>query len=371
MKASLSLSINNNIIKFITKMKYTIALFLIFVLSILKAQTPYTIGETHTIHSTILNEDRIIDIQLPKNYSNENFSKGKYPVVYVLDGDSNFSLMASLERFSTKFLYRSQPEMIVVGIRNVDRARDYTPTKSSEMTKDNKLVYETSGGADLFAGFIEKDLKPYINKHFRTNGFDVLHGHSFGGLFAIHTLINHTNLFDAYIAIDPSLWWDNKVVYKQVKKDFKTKDLKNKSLFVALAYEELGSQTDRLEHGSTIKKFCEEVMPESNLKASWKYYPDYDHGSVPVPSAYDAMTSIFKGIELKVKNIPQEPQLIESTYNDFSKKMNHVFVPEESLLVELIKYTKRVNQLENAQRMIDYALELYPDSEQLKTMKKS
>ncbi|GGF06601.1 hypothetical protein SAMN05443634_11310 [Chishuiella changwenlii] len=352
-------------------MKYIFTLFLICSFSLLKAQTPYTIGETHTLHSSILNQDRIIDIQLPKNYSNENFSKGKYPVVYVLDGDFNFALLASLERFSTKFLYRPQPEMIVVGIRNTDRAKDYTPTKSKEKTPDNKLMYETSGGADLFASFIEKELQPYINKKFRTNGFNVLHGHSFGGLFAIHTLINHTNLFDAYIAIDPSLWWDNKVVYEQAKKEFKIKDFKNKSLYVALAHEEMGSSTDRLEHGSTIKKFCEEVMPTSNLYSSWKYYPDYDHGSVPVSSSYDAMGAIFKGIELPVKEIPQNPELLKNTYSSFSKKMNHLFVPEESLLIELIKYTQRVNQQENAKRIIDYALELYPKSSQLKTINKN
>lgn len=352
-------------------MKYTITLFLICIFSIINAQTPYEIGETHTLHSTILNEDRIIDIQLPKNYSNENFSKGKYPVLYVLDGDSNFALLASLERFSTKFLYRSQPEMIVVGIRNVDRAKDYTPTKSAEKTKEGKLLYDTSGGADVYASFIEKELKPYINKNFRTNGFDVLHGHSFGGLFAIHTLMNNTNLFDAYVVIDPSLWWDNKVIYEQAKRDFKLKDFKNKSLFVALAHEELEAYTRVLEHGSTIKKFCEEVMPQGNLYSSWKYYPDYDHGSVPVASSYDAMKAIFNGIELDVKRIPEEPELLKTSYDKFSKKMNHTFLPEESLLVELIKYTQRINKPENAKKIIDYALVLYPDSKQLKLMEKN
>lgn len=350
-------------------MKNILSVIIIFFFSLLHAQTPYTIGETYTIHSNILNEDRIIDVQLPQNYSNQDFAKGKYPVVYVLDGDTNFSLVASLERFSTKFLFRSQPEMIVVGIRNIDRTKDYTPTKSLSKNKDNKLQYETSGGAENFINFIDKELKPFINKKFRTTGFDVLHGHSFGGLFAIYTLLNHTDSFDAYIAIDPSLWWDNKVIFKQAQEEFKTKDFINKSLYVALAHEKIDAQKDRLEHGSTIRKFCEELLPITQLYSSWKYYPDYNHGSVPIPSSYDAMVAIFKGIELPIKEIPQNPELLQETYDTFSKKLNHTFVPEESLLIELIKYTQRVNQQDNANKILTYALKLYPDSKQLKTMK--
>lgn len=350
-------------------MKNILSVIITFFFSLLHAQTPYTIGETYTIHSNILNEDRIIDVQLPQNYSNQDFAKGKYPVVYVLDGDTNFSLVASLERFSTKFLFRSQPEMIVVGIRNIDRTKDYTPTKSLSKNKDNKLQYETSGGAENFINFIDKELKPFINKKFRTTGFDVLHGHSFGGLFAIYTLLNHTDSFDAYIAIDPSLWWDNKVIFKQAQEEFKTKDFINKSLYVALAHEKIDAQKDRLEHGSTIRKFCEELLPITQLYSSWKYYPDYNHGSVPIPSSYDAMVAIFKGIELPIKEIPQNPELLQETYDTFSKKLNHTFVPEESLLIELIKYTQRVNQQNNANKILTYALKLYPDSKQLKTMK--
>lgn len=350
-------------------MKNILSVIITFFFSLLHAQTPYTIGETYTIHSNILNEDRIIDVQLPQNYSNQDFAKGKYPVVYVLDGDTNFSLVASLERFSTKFLFRSQPEMIVVGIRNIDRTKDYTPTKSLSKNKDNKLQYETSGGAENFINFIDKELKPFVNKKFRTTDFNILHGHSFGGLFAIYTLLNHTDSFDAYIAIDPSLWWDNKVIFKQAQEEFKTKDFKNKSLYVALAHEKIDAQKDRLEHGSTIRKFCEELLPTTQLYSSWKYYPDYNHGSVPIPSSYDAMVEIFKGIELPIKEIPQNPELLQETYDTFSKKLNHTFVPEESLLIELIKYTQRVNQQDNANKILTYALKLYPDSKQLKMMK--
>lgn len=350
-------------------MKNILSVIITFFFSLLYSQTPYTIGETYTIHSNILNEDRIIDVQLPQNYSNQDFARGKYPVVYVLDGDTNFSLVASLERFSTKFLFRSQPEMIVVGIRNIDRTKDYTPTKSLSKNKDNKLQYETSGGAENFINFIDKELKPFVNKKFRTTDFNILHGHSFGGLFAIYTLLNHTDSFDAYIAIDPSLWWDNKVIFKQAQEEFKIKDFKNKSLYVALAHEKIDAQKDRLEHGSTIRKFCEELLPITQLYSSWKYYPDYNHGSVPIPSSYDAMVAIFKGIELPIKEIPQNPELLQETYDTFSKKLNHTFVPEESLLIELIKYTQRVNQQNNANKILTYALKLYPDSKQLKTMK--
>ncbi|WP_313375732.1 alpha/beta hydrolase-fold protein [Chishuiella sp.] len=352
-------------------MKNLLSVIITFFFSLLHAQTPYTIGDTYTIHSNILNEDRIIDVQLPQNYSNQDFAKGKYPVVYVLDGDTNFSLVGSLERFSTKFLFRSQPEMIVVGIRNIDRTKDYTPTKSLTKSKDNKLQYETSGGADNFLNFINNELKPFINKKFRTTGFNIIHGHSFGGLFAVYTLVNHPDSFNAYIAIDPSLWWDNKIVFKQAQEKFKTTTIQNKSLYVALAHEKPDAQKDRLEHGNTIRKFCEELLPTTQIYSSWKYYPDYNHGSVPIPASYDAMVALFKGIELPIRDISQKPELVQETYVNFSKKMNYTFLPEESLLLEVIKYTKRINQEENTSKILDYSLKIYPDSKQLKTMKKN
>jgi len=351
-------------------MKYLL-LLLFFYSSFLSAQEPLVKHEIFSIPSKILNEERIIYVQLPKNYHTANFSKGSYPVIYVLDGENNFPLVATTERYGTKFLYRNFPEMIVVGIRNTDRTRDYTPTKPKVDTNLHNKSYEQGGGADAFLSFINEELKPFVKNKFRTNGFDILHGHSFGGLFAIHTLVNHNNSFDAYIAIDPSLWWDEKVVYNQAQNVFSKNNFKGKAVFVALAYEAEENAKDRLQHGTTIQSFCEKLLPltsQRNLNHSWKYYPDYDHGTVPLPSTFDGLAAIFNGIQLPVKEIPKKPYLLKEQFEKLSERMQFKIVPEESLFIELVKYARKVKENENALYILNYGLECYPESVKLKSM---
>lgn len=336
------------------------------------SQEPISNGLQYELNSTILKEKRIIQVQLPKNYSNEDFSKANYPVVYVLDGDFNFALVSSIERFNTKFLYRPQPEMIVVGINSTDRTRDFTPTKETVRGRDGQLRFQTSGGADEFLKFLDQELKPFIEKEFRTNGYNSLIGHSFGGLFAMYTLMTNPELFQSYIVLDPGLWWDDQFVYKRISEKWDKTDFTKQSLFVALAYEEPENAKDRFAHGSTIKNFCEEYIDKQSLnglRSAWKYYPDYDHGLVPIAGILDGMIFTFEGIQLPVKKIPENPNLIKETYETFSQKAKFRFYPEESLLVELIKFSISVNQKQNAKEILTYALDLYPDSKQLSKLK--
>ena len=349
---------------------YSYFLFILFIgCSIVShAQNNLVQQQAFTIHSKILGEDRIIDVQLPKSYFVEEQHKANYPVVYILDGERNFPMMAAVESYGTRSMYRSYPEMIVVGIRNVDRNRDYTPTKPAITSNTKASSYETSGQAASFLDFINKELKPYVNSNFRSNGFDVLHGHSFGGLFAMYTWLYQPDSFDAYLAIDPSFWWDDAVIYKGLKNAIENKDLVTKSVFIALAYESETATKDRLDHGGTIRRFCEEVMPLDNKMLenfAWKYYPDKDHGTVPWPSSMDGLVSIFNGIQLDVKKVPQNPELIFETYSQISKKLKHTFLPDESLLIDLIRYTQRMNQEENAKILFEYSKKLYPKSQYL------
>ncbi|WP_335967076.1 alpha/beta hydrolase-fold protein [Galbibacter sp. PAP.153] len=350
--------------------KLLVYLALIFV-NILFAQEPITIGNSYKINSSILNEERTIDIQLPKNYSNADFAKGKYPVLYVLDGDFNFQFVAALERFDTKFLYRPHPEMIVVGIRNTDRTRDFTPTNATITGPNGEKRFENSGGADKFIQFLQDELLPFINSKYRTNGYNILLGHSFGGLFTLYTLLEKPALFQGYMAIDPSVWWDGKYVFKAAKEQWKTANFKGKTLFVGLAFESEENAKDRLEHGKTIRKFCETILsesPENHLISNWKYYPEYDHGNIPIPATLDALKFLFDGIQLPVKEVPQNPELVQQTYKALSKKLDFEFIPEESLLYQLIQYTKSTGQSESSKKLLKDALQMYPESKQLQKM---
>ena len=149
-----------------------------------------------SINSEVLNEKRELLIYLPNNYSQH--AEKAYPVLYLLDGQRNFShTVGTLDLLNQS---KMAQEMIVVGIVNTHRTRDFTPTYD-----ENYNEWGTSGGADNFLEFIEKELKPYISEKFRTNGFNVLSGHSLGGLLSIYTLQAKPHLFQGYFAFSPNL----------------------------------------------------------------------------------------------------------------------------------------------------------------------
>ncbi len=166
------------------------------------AATPFILGETRTLYSNELAENRTLNIYLPDGYAKDT---AHYPVIYLLDGsaDEDFIHIAGLVQFFN--MLGIMPKMIVVGIANVDRKRDFT--YPSSLAADKKLV-PTSGGSARFIAFLEKDLQPYIEQHYRTGTKRTLIGQSLGGLVATEILLKKPALFTNYIIVSPSLWWD-------------------------------------------------------------------------------------------------------------------------------------------------------------------
>jgi predicted alpha/beta superfamily hydrolase len=167
---------------------------------------PFVLGLIDEIQSIELQEKRILNIYLPEGYDKEDSKK--YPVIYLLDGsaDEDFIHVVGLVHFNSFEWVNQVPKSIVVGIATVDRRRDYTfPTTIQE---DNKK-YPTAGHSDKFMSFIEKELQPYIESNYQTNSDKMIIGQSLGGLFATEILLKKPTLFNKYVIISPSLWWDN------------------------------------------------------------------------------------------------------------------------------------------------------------------
>ena len=343
-------------------MKYFILCFILFPLYLF-SQEDINIGSKHNLHSEVLSEERPYWVYLPPEYNNPEFGKASYPVIYLLDGDKNFYTLVGIQKTFTRGMYNNMPECIIVGIPNTDRARDLTPSKSS--LKHNGLdIFKNSGGADKFTEFMVSELKHKIDSDYRTNGYNILIGHSLGGLYAITTLLRQTESFNAYIALDPSLWWDNKLIYNEASSIWKSKDFKKRSLYIAMAKDE-DKPDDMQEHSKTILSFCNEILFSSssnNLNGNWKHYPDEDHGTILMPGMFDALRSIFLGIELPVKDIPLNPLLINEYYDKLSLKLGHKFIPDESLIDNLGKYALSVKEKQNAIKIFEYNVNNYPDS---------
>ncbi|NME73047.1 alpha/beta hydrolase [Flammeovirga aprica] len=158
-----------------------------------------TIGHIEKIYSDNLQQDRELYIYLPRSY-NKNKEK-EYSVVYLLDGELHFDYVASMiKQLSSVNGNKIVPEMIVIGIKNINRWFDLTPEK------DSFFKIET-GNSAKFTDFIEFEVMPFVNENYRTKGGSTIIGHSLGGLFVIHTMINSPDLFENYVSIDPTLWW--------------------------------------------------------------------------------------------------------------------------------------------------------------------
>jgi predicted alpha/beta superfamily hydrolase len=172
----------------------------------------------------------------------------------------------------------------------VDRIKDLTPTHSL-LNFDGKVdsYLKTSGGNEQFLNFIQQELMPYMEANYKTSPFKIFAGHSLGGLTAIYCMLMRPDMFDAYIAISPSLWFGNKYVLRLAEQKLPDLSMRDKKIFYSVGNEGGNFRNDLLkfdklvEHNS-LKKFEHE----------YKYYPSEDHMTEPIPAYYDALRFVYK-----------------------------------------------------------------------------
>lgn len=173
------------------------------------ASDPIPKHESHKIQSAAVNEERVINVWIPDSYIH---SADSLPVIYMADGGINEDFPHIANTISQLISENKIPPYILVGIENTVRRRDLIgPTK---VKSDLKLLPQ-AGGADNFRKFIKEELFPYINAHYRTTNTRAIIGESAAGLFIVETFLLDNDLFDYYIAIDPSLWFNNQYLVKQ------------------------------------------------------------------------------------------------------------------------------------------------------------
>ncbi|MCY3545493.1 MAG: alpha/beta hydrolase-fold protein [Gemmatimonadetes bacterium] len=170
-----------------------------------------SLGERRELHSDVLGEQREIIVGVPAGYEGGDET---YPVVYLLDGPSHFHHTTGTARFLAR--NGRMPGVIVVAIANTDRTRDMSPPIQSDAGPPRP----GTGGADNFLEFISGELMPFIDERYRTRPYAILIGHSLGGLFANHALVHRPDVFNAYVSISPSLWWDEQRLVVQADSAF-------------------------------------------------------------------------------------------------------------------------------------------------------
>ncbi len=248
----------------------------------IRNKEPFSIGESIEFYSAILQENRKINIYLPNGYSGDSLKK--YPLIYLLDGsaDEDFIHIAGLVQFASFSWINTIPESIVVGIANIDRKRDFTyPTTVEKDKKD----YPTTGGSANFIHFIQLELQPLIGKEYRTDSVKTLIGQSLGGLLAAEILFKNPDLFDNYIIVSPSLWWDNEsLLGRQL-----AEQTSGKSVYIAVGKE--GEVMER-----TARELFEKLKPthQENAGLYFQFFEKQNHGDALHLSVYDGFEKIFR-----------------------------------------------------------------------------
>lgn len=237
------------------------------------------------LKSAVLGEERVVLVRTPAGYETNKLS---YPVLYMTDGDGHMGHTSSTIEFLTQ--NGRIPELIVVGITNTDRTRDLTPVKSTNKNAGGQLQFPTSGGADNFLKFIETELIPQIEKDYRVQPYRILAGHSLGGLFAIHTMISKPGVFNSFIAVSPSLQWENGEALKRATDFLKNQKELRSTLFVSL-----GNEPGAI--GNSFESFREALGKTRIKDFEWQAerMDDEDHGSVVLRSHYFGLRKIYDG----------------------------------------------------------------------------
>ena len=257
-----------------------------------QSSKPFVLGIIEEIQSVALSEKRILNIYLPQGYNKNDTTR--YPVVYLLDGsaDEDFIHITGLFQFNNFAWINRVPKSIIVGIANVDRKRDFTfPT-----TIDSDIKrFPTTGQSEKFITFLEQELQPFIDKKFHTNSSGTLIGQSLGGLLATEILLKKPTLFDKYIIISPSLWWDNGSVLKQssilLQENFKTKT----DIYIAVGKEGLApSETPHvMEVDANLLAEKLKQGKSSKVQVFFDYLPQEDHATVTHQAVFNALRTLY------------------------------------------------------------------------------
>ncbi len=270
------------------------------------------IGEKVKIQSKVLNEERTMFVYTPKGY---DLSTSEYPIMYVLDGGWHFHHASGIVQFLSS--QGQMPPMIVVAITNIDRNRDFLPTHIDKIP--------TSGGAEKFMSFLSDELNPYIEKNYRTQEYNILVGHSFGGTFATYALLTNPEVFNAYIAISPHLMFDDNFLVNKAETDLKS-NYDNVQFYMTLG--------DEPKYVESVEKFTQiiETKSPTGLEFSYTQMKDENHGSIPHLSIYNGLESIYSDWQLPKDKYKEGLASIDEHYKFLTDKYGYkIETPEYTI----------------------------------------
>jgi predicted alpha/beta superfamily hydrolase len=244
--------------------------------------TPIVIGQSFALPSATYGGTREINVWLPPGYGQ---SDQTYPVLYLLDGGQaqDFHHISGLAQLGT--IVGATRDVIVVGVTSVDRRNELAlPTDNPELI----ARYPTQGQSARFRQFLADELLPFVEAHYRTNGETALMGESLAGLFVVETFLKEPQMFDAYVAVSPSLWWDGGQLARQAGAHLRDHSNDPRTLILPLGDEggEMQAAMDVL-----VGNLRDFAMPG----LSWTYEPrpTESHATIYHGAALDAFRRLY------------------------------------------------------------------------------
>ena len=255
------------------------------------AGEPIVVGSIHRIRSSVYGDEQVITVRLPRGYA-DNPDKS-YPVLFSVDGgaDQDFELLAGIAaeaEFSTSF----EP-FILIGVKTEDRYSQLTPEMTRlplERLKENFGDRIKPGGADKFREYLARDVIPWATARYRTDR-KILTAVSLGGLFVLDTFLERPEMFDDYIALTPSLWWDDGRIVDEAAKALASHGPSDRRLYFTMGDEGVGNRT-----GEWLDKLVATFETDAPEGFKWAFVDrsgSEEHRTMALISWLDAMRTLY------------------------------------------------------------------------------
>lgn len=329
-----------------------------------------TIGQKFAIASETLGEDRQYWVYLPESYDSDTVASQRYPVMYLLDGDGHFKSASGVVQFmSSGPNANSQiPELIIVAIPNTNRWRDLTPSHSiMDPFGEETERQQDSGGGDAFLKFVRTELFPKIESDYRTASHRTLVGHSLGGLTTLHALLEAPDMFQGYIAIDPSLWWDDQLLVRHAEEKLGNERERSASLYMSLANTSDSITGEPSGLMTAVRAFNEILASDDypDIRFEMQYFEEENHASVPLLSLYHGLLHVFDGFNYPLSNVFANPSLASVTvhFEEVSERLGVHFQPPEGM-INILGYELlyEVEDVDQAIEVFALNVSMYPKS---------
>lgn len=319
------------------------------------ASSVVALGTRLRIRSSVLHETREVIVSTPPSYDQ---ARGRFPVLYVLDGAQNLLTTVSASRALAEA--GRMPPVIVVAIVNTQRDRDFTP----KLIRTNELPpgVEKAGGADAFLQFIGTELIPAVETRYRTQPMRTIIGHSLGGLLAMHALAIKPNLFRGYLTLEPSLWWDARQPVRAVLDSLRARPDAVGRLVAVEGTSDEGWKPDWPALGKAAPV---------HFRTSFVHVENESHENVPYRGIYEGLAALFRDYmpamrhDLSFANLPA----LERQYGDMSRDFGYDVNPPLGSILTVANKEANQRRFESARQALAKADSLYPGSPDTKNFR--